>query len=54
MSQKGKDQEPKQDVTNTVSTRRLRKPPIEKRDDFLGMDKKRRKFPTTKEKDLVS
>jgi hypothetical protein len=53
-SQKGKGQELKQDVTTSISSRRLSKPATARRDDFLWMDRRQRKLPTTKEENPVS
>jgi hypothetical protein len=44
----------KQDGTNNIPARRLRKPPTTRRDDFLWMDGRQEKPSITKEEDLVS
>jgi hypothetical protein len=51
--QKDRCQEVKQDGTTTISSRRLRKPPTTRRDDFLWMDRRQEKPPTKREEDFV-
>jgi hypothetical protein len=42
-----------QDITNNIPARRLRKPPITRRDDFLWLERRQGKPSLTKEEDLI-
>jgi hypothetical protein len=51
--QNDRSQELKQVVNIVISSQRLCKPPLTRRDDFLWMDRRQKKPPATREEDPV-